>query len=62
MKHEAWSPSQVVSLLRGQTRMIEETDSKTGKLTGKYKPVVEMQALNTTTGEMEPRRTLPRTP
>jgi len=43
----------VVSLLRGQTKMLEETDSKTGKLTGKYKPVVEMQALNTATGEIE---------
>jgi len=53
VKHEAWNPSQVVSLLRGQTKMLEETDPKTGKLTGKYKPVVEMQALNTTTGEME---------
>lgn len=53
VKHEAWSPSQVVALLRGQTKMLEETDPKTGKLTGKYKPVVEMQALNTTTGEME---------
>ena len=53
VKHEAWSPSQVVALLRGQTKMLEETDPKTGKLTGKYKPVVEMQTLNTTTGEME---------
>jgi len=53
VKHEAWSPSQVVSLLRGQTKMLEETDPKTGKLTGKYKPVVEMQALNTATGEIE---------
>jgi len=53
VKHEAWSPSQVVALLRGQTKMLEETDPKTGKLTGKYKPVVEMQALNTTTGEVE---------
>jgi len=53
MKHESWSPSQVVALLRGQTKMIEETDPRTGKLTGKYKPVVEMQTLNTTTGEME---------
>jgi len=53
VKHEAWSPSQVVTLLRGQTKMLEETDSRTGRLTGKYKPVVEMQALNTTTGEIE---------
>jgi len=53
VKHEAWSPSQVVTLLRGQTKMLEETDPKTGRLTGRYKPVVEMQALNTTTGEIE---------
>lgn len=53
VKHEAWSPSQVVTLLRGQTKMLEETDPKTGKLTGKYKPMVEMQAVNTTSGEME---------
>jgi len=53
VKHEAWSPSQVVTLLRGQTKMLEETDPRTGKLTGRYKPVVEMQALNTTTGEIE---------
>ena len=53
VKHEAWNPSQVVSLLRGQTKMLEETDPKTGKLTGTFKPMVEMQALNTTTGETE---------
>jgi hypothetical protein len=53
MKHEAWSPSQVVTLLRGQTKMLEETDPKTGKLTGTYKPMVEMQSVNATTGEME---------
>ena len=53
VKHEAFSPSQIVSLLRPQTKMLEETDPKTGRLTGKYKPMVEMQALNVTTGEME---------
>jgi len=53
VKHEAFSPSQIVSLLRSQTKMLEETDSKTGRLTGKYKPMVEMQAFNATTGEME---------
>ena len=53
VKHEAWSPSQVVTLLRGQTKMLEETDPKTGKLTGKFKPMVEMQAVNTATGEVE---------
>jgi len=59
VKHEAWSPSQVVTLLRGQTKMLEETDPRTGKLTGRYKPVVEMQALNTTTGEIEPKTYTP---
>ena len=53
VKHEAWSPSQVVTLLRGQTKMLEVTDAKTGKLTGKYKPMVEMQSVNSTTGEVE---------
>jgi hypothetical protein len=53
VKHEAWSPSQIVTQLRGQTKMLEETDPKTGKLTGKYRPMVEMLTLNTTTGETE---------
>jgi len=53
VKHEAFSPSQIVSLLRSQTKMLEETDPRTGKLTGRYKPMVEMQTLNPTTGEME---------
>ncbi len=53
VKHEAWSPSQIVTQLRSQTKMLEETDPKTGKLTGKYRPMVEMLTLNTTTGEME---------
>ena len=53
VKHESWSPSQVVTLLRGQTKMLEETDPKTGKLMGKFRPMVEMQTVNTTTGEVE---------
>jgi len=53
VKNDAWSPLQIVVQLRSQTKMLEETDSKTGKLTGKFRPMVEMQTLNTTTGEME---------
>jgi hypothetical protein len=53
VKHEAWSPSQVVTLLRGQAKMLEVTDAKTGKLTGKYNPMVEMASVNSATGEVE---------
>ncbi len=53
VKHDAFSPSQIVTQLRGQTKMIEETDPKTGKLMGKFRPMVEMQAVNPTTGEVE---------
>jgi hypothetical protein len=53
VKHDAFNPAQVVTLLRQQTKMIEETDPKTGKLTGKIKPMVEMLAVNPTTGDME---------
>ena len=34
-------------------RCCEETDPKTGRLTGKYKPMVEMLDVNPTTGETE---------
>jgi hypothetical protein len=53
VKHEAFSPSQIVTQLRSQTKMLEETDPKTGKLMGKFRPMVEMQSVNTTTGEVE---------
>lgn len=52
-KHDAWSALQIVVQLRNQTKMLEETDPKTGKLTGKFRPMVEMQTVNPTTGEME---------
>ena len=53
VRHEAFSPSQIVTQLRSQTKMLEETDPKTGRLTGKYKPMVEMLTVNPTTGETE---------
>ena len=33
--------------------MLEVTDAKTGKLTGKYNPMVEMASVNSATGEVE---------
>ena len=63
VKHEAWSPSQVVTLLRGQTKMLEVTDAKTGKLTGKYNPMVEMAVRQfDDRRESRPRHIRPRTP
>lgn len=53
MKHEAFQPFQIVTQLRPLTKLVPEVDPKTGKPTGKYKPMVEMQAANQTTGEME---------
>ena len=42
MKHEAFNPAQIVTQLRPWTRVIEVMDEKTGKPTGKYKPMVDM--------------------
>jgi hypothetical protein len=53
VKHEAFSPSQMVTQLRPMTKLVPEVDPKTGKPTGKYRPMVEMQTVNQTTGEME---------
>jgi hypothetical protein len=52
-KHEAFQPFQLANQLRPLTKLVPEVDPKTGKPTGKYKPMVEMQAVNQTTGEME---------
>jgi hypothetical protein len=40
VKHEAFSPQQVVTQLRHMTRVEEKLDAN-GKPTGKYKPVVD---------------------
>lgn len=53
VKHEAFQPFQLVTQLRPLTKLVPEVDPKTGKPTGKYKPMVEMQTVNQTTGEME---------
>jgi hypothetical protein len=53
VKNDAFSPSQLVTQLRPLTKLVPEVDPKTGKPTGKFRPMVEMQAVNQTTGEME---------
>ncbi len=51
VKHEAFNPAQIVTQLRPWTRVIEVMDEKTGKPTGKYKPVVDMPDVDATTNE-----------
>jgi hypothetical protein len=51
VKHEAFNPAQLVTQLRPWTRVIEVMDEKTGKPTGKYKPVVDMPDVDATTNE-----------
>jgi hypothetical protein len=52
VKHEAWSPSQVVTQLRGQTELVPDVDPTTGKPTGTFTPMVKMMDKDATTGEM----------
>jgi hypothetical protein len=54
VKHEAFNTSQIITQLRPWTKMIEVMDEKTGKGTGKYKPVVEMPDVDPTTGQPVP--------
>lgn len=51
VKHDAWSPAQIVTQLKPWTRMMEIMDEKTGKPTGKYKPMVDMPDVDATTNE-----------
>jgi len=51
VKHEAFSPAQIMTLMRPWTKMIEVVDEVTGKPTGKHKPVVEMPDTDEKTGE-----------
>jgi len=53
VKNEAFSPSQLVTQLRPMTKLVPDVDPKTGKPTGKFRPMVEMQTINQTTGELE---------
>jgi hypothetical protein len=38
---EAFQPNQIVTLLKGMTKLVEEVDEQSGKATGRYKTVVE---------------------
>ena len=53
VKNDAFSPSQLVTQLRPLTKLVPEVDPKTAKPTGKFRPMVEMQTVNQTTGELE---------
>ena len=51
VKNDAFSPSQIVTLLRPMTKLIEDMDPVTNKSTGRYKPVVEMPDVDPKTGQ-----------
>jgi hypothetical protein len=51
VKHDAYSPQQMITQMRPWTRLIEVVDEKTGKTTGKHKPVVDMPDVDATTNE-----------
>lgn len=51
MKNDAFSPSQIITQLRNQTKLIEDTDAVTGKPNGRYKVVVEMMDVDPKTGQ-----------
>jgi hypothetical protein len=51
VKGDAFNAEQIVVLLRPMTKLLEVVDEKTGKTTGKYKPMVEMSDVDPKTGE-----------
>jgi len=51
VKNEAFNSSQIVVLLRPHTKLLEVVDEKTGKPTGKYRPMVEMDDVDPKTGD-----------
>lgn len=50
VQHEAFSPSQIVALLRPMTRIVEQTDEQ-GRGTGNLVPVIDLTDIDTKTGE-----------
>jgi len=55
--NDAFSPSQIVALLRPMTKIVEKTDDQ-GKGTGVFEPAVDLTDIDTKTGEsMITRRT-----
>ncbi len=51
VKGDAFNAEQIVVLLRPMTKLLEVVDERTGKTTGKYKPMVEMSDVDPKTGE-----------
>lgn len=51
VKNEAFNAEQIVILLRGNTKLLEDVDEKTGKTTGRYVPKVNMPSVDPQTGE-----------
>jgi len=51
VKNDAFNPSQVVILLRSNTKLLEEVDETSGTTTGRYRPVVEMEGNDPKTGD-----------
>jgi len=47
--HESFSPSQIVTLLKPQTKMVEKTGEK-GKGLGEYEPMVDFADIDLETG------------
>ena len=51
VKNEAFNADQIVVILRPQTKLLEVVDEASGKPTGKYRPMVTMDDVDTKTGE-----------
>jgi hypothetical protein len=51
VKNDAFSPGQIVVLLRPMTKMLEDTDPVTQRPNGQYKVVVEMPDVDPKTGQ-----------
>lgn len=51
VKNDAFNADQIVVQLRAHTKLLEVVDEKTGKPTGKYRPMVEMNDVDPKTGE-----------
>lgn len=51
VQNDAFSPSQIVTLLKPMTKMIEATDPVTGRTLGRYEVVVEMPDVDPKSGQ-----------
>jgi hypothetical protein len=51
VRNEAFNSSQIVVLLKPNTKLLEVVDETTGKTTGTYKPMVEMDDVDPKTGD-----------